>query len=357
VILIIATIVVWQQINHVASRDTGYDSSRLVMINYEGMDLYNNQKAIDEAVRASGVSTAFTRANFGITEVYNYSDVDWEGKAPNTTVNFPMVSTGYDYTSTLGIRIKQGRDFSPDYPSDSLAVLLNEAAVSMMKLDNPINEKITIWGAERHVVGVVEDVMMLNPFEPVRPTVIQYNPGWIGNMMVRLSPNVTTQDALTTLETIFTRYNPNLPFDYRFADEEHAKKLSSIQMVGKLSSLFGMLAILISCLGLFGLATHMAERRTKELGVRKVLGASVMNLWALLSKDFLQLILVSCLLAIPIALYLMRGWLDDFSYRIDVQWWVFLIAAMLSLFIALITVSFQSLRAAFLNPVESLRDE
>ena len=357
VVLIISTIVVWQQINYVTERETGYDRDRLVMINHESEELYKNKAAVDQAINNAGIAESFTRANFAVTEVFNYSDVDWQGKDPNSSVAFPMVSTTYDYTKTLGIKVKQGRDFDRAYPSDSTAILINEAAAKAMSMDNPVGQKINVWELERTIVGVIEDVLMLNPFEPIRPTIILFNPGWVGNMMVRLSPNVATQTALAELEKIFNQYNPAFPFEYRFADQEYAKKFASVQMVGRLATVFGLIAIFISCLGLFGLATFMAEKRTKELGVRKVLGASVMNLWALLSKDFLTLILIACLVATPIAIYIMNGWLADYKYRISLEWWVFLLAAGLAMVIALITISFQSIRAALVNPIESLRNE
>jgi hypothetical protein len=270
------------------------------------------------------------------------------------------VATNYDYVKTMGIKIKEGRDFSRDFVSDSSGVILNEAAVKRMGLKHPIGE-ILKWGRkERTVVGVIPDIVMeWSPYRAVSPLTILFekDKNWVGFLCVRLNPNVSSAAAIEKIRPIFDKYNPGFPFDYKFSDMEYGKKFYYEELIGDLSAIVCLLAIFISCLGLFGLASFMAEQRTKEIGIRKVLGASVANVWGLLSGDFIQLVLISCLVASPVAWYFMNQWLQDYTYKINIGFGVFLVVFVMALVITLLTVSYQAVKAALINPVRSLKSE
>ncbi len=255
--------------------------------------------------------------------------------------------------------MKQGRDFYHDgSKADSANVLINEAAAQRMRLKEPLGKVISLNGGSRlTIVGVTENTIMTNPFEPVGPALFFYNPNWESTVMFRIKSNVAANKAIAAITPIFQKYNPAFPFEYHFTDEEFGKKIRFEMMVGKLAAIFALLTILISCLGLFGLSAYVAEQRTKEIGIRKVLGASVFNLWQMLSKDFVVLVLLSSVIAIPIAYYYMNEWLLKYNYRTNLPWWVFVLAVCGALLITVITVSFQSVKAAVSNPVKSLRTE
>jgi ABC-type antimicrobial peptide transport system permease subunit len=252
------------------------------------------------------------------------------------------------------MKMRQGRDFRNDH--DKTSVILNETAINRLRLKNPINQVIQ-WDTTRRIVGVVKDALMLSPFSPADPTMFVFEPVTHGNLMYRLSPNINTQDAIKKLTAIFNKYNPSYPYNYQFADASYAAKFNLEVLIGKLAALFAGLAIFISCLGLFGLAAYMAEQRTKEIGIRKVLGASISNVWLLLSKDFIGLVCLSCLIASPVALYYLQNWLQNYEYRISISFWVFALAAVISILITIITISFHAIKAALANPVKSLRTE
>lgn len=353
--LIITTIIVWQQINHVANRPKGYTADRLLMIE-ESADLQSNRAAVDQALLQLKSVEKFTRASTAINGVNNYVHPDWTGKDPNDHRYWPRVSTSWNYTATLGIEVLEGRDFDINMPSDSSAILINRVAAQRMNMENPVGEKIEIYGNEKTIIGVIDQVVMTDPNAPVDATIIECNPHWTGSLMLRLKPDIPISDAIAELKPVFNQYNPALPFAYTFADEAYVRKLGQEKMIGKLASVFGGIAIFISCLGLFGLAAFMAERRAKELGIRKILGASVTELWTLLNKDFIPLIFMGIIIAIPVAVYTMNNWLDNYDYRININPWVFLAGGGIVLVISVFTMSLQTIRAARINPVESLRD-
>ena len=226
-----------------------------------------------------------------------------------------------------------------------------------MKFKNPIGQIVKDNGVDWHVVGVIKDFILTSPYEPTKPMLIAGAKAWFNIMLIKLNTNTSTANNLKKAETIFKKYNPEYPFEFKFIDEEYARKFEDESRIGTLAALFAGLTIFISCLGLFGLATYMAENRIKEIGVRKVLGASVAGIAALLSKDFLKLVIVSFILAVPVAWWAMHSWLQDYSFRVTIQWWVFAIAGLLSVLIAVVTVSFQAIKAAIANPVKSLRSE
>ena len=255
--------------------------------------------------------------------------------------------------------MKLGRDFAEDAGPDTLDVILNEAAVQQLRLKNPLNQLITFEYRKNpmRIIGVVENAIVGSPFYLAGSALYVYNPGWTGAIMFRLNPNGGRQQAIKKIAAIFSRYNPSFPFDYRFADEAFSATYNTEILVGTLASIFAGLAIFISCLGLFGLAAYVAEQRTKEIGIRKVMGASIAQVWLLLSKDFILLVLISCVIASPVALYYLHNWLLKYDYRISIGPGVFILAALAALAITIITVSFQAIKAAVANPVKSLRSD
>ena len=245
------------------------------------------------------------------------SGFSWQGKDPNLSIDFGVVNASYDYGKTIGWKIKEGRDFSKDFATDSSAIILNEAAVHFMGLKNPVGETVTWWGKPFTVIGVVNDMVMESPYDEPRPIIYSLS-NEAGNVaIIKINPAVSAKDALSKIEPVFKKFNPDQPFEYQFVDEEYAKKFGNEERIGKLASFFAILAIAISCLGLFGLTSFVAEQRKKEIGVRKVLGASVFNVWNLLSKDFVMLVIISFLIAMPLAYYFMHNWLQNYNYRTE----------------------------------------
>ncbi|HEY6974962.1 MAG TPA: FtsX-like permease family protein, partial [Chitinophagaceae bacterium] len=295
-----------------------------------------------------------------VTEIWSFNHVDgWQGKLPGETLGgmATIAVSDADYFKTLGMKLKEGRNFVGDLKADSLSVILNEAAVKRLRFKEALNQNITWASGKQRVIGVVKDALMMSPFAPPEPTFFVYQPTWENTIMYRLSPAVNTHNAITKLSAIFNKYNPSYPYLYHFADETYAAKFDLEVLIGKLAGLFATLAIFISCLGLFGLAAYMAEQRTKEIGIRKVLGASVSQVWLLLSKDFIVLVIISCIIASPVAFYFLQHWLLKYNYRIRIGAGVFVVSAIIAIIITIITISFQAMKAAITNPVKSLRSE
>jgi len=267
------------------------------------------------------------------------------------------VNASETYGKTVGFEMVQGRDFSSAFGTDSSAVIINQTAAKYIGFENPIGKTISQYGKNYHIIGVVKDMVTESPYEPVSQTLYFLDSGIGGILNIRLSPNMTTAASLKKVAAICQQYSPEETFDYKFADEEYARKFDVEERVGKLTTFFAVLAIFISCLGIFGMASFMAEQRIKEIGVRKVLGASVFSLWRLLSKDFVIMVLIALLIATPIAYYFMHNWLQNYEYRTTLAWWIFAAAGTSALLITLVTVSFQAIKAAVANPVKSLRTE
>ena len=353
--LIISTVIIYQQIQYAKSRPTGYNLSRLLSTDMND-DLNKNFTALKNELIQKGIVSSITTATSPATDIWWHSDVDqWPGKNPGETVEMGTIFVSEDYFKTVGMLIKDGRNFSNAY--DSTDVIFNEAAIKRLRIKNPVGQKINWQSKEFTIAGVVKDALMISPFKAADPTMFYCQPNPQGNLLYRLSPNIKTQDAIAKLTAIFNKYDPDYPYDYTFTDEQYASKFNLEKLIGKLASLFAALAILISCLGLFGLAAYVAEQRTKEIGIRKVLGASVQQIWILLSKDFIVLVLLSCLIAAPISFYFLHNWLMNYDYRINIGAGVFVVSALLAIFITIITVSFQAIKAAITNPVKSLRTE
>jgi putative ABC transport system permease protein len=356
--LMIGTIIIYQQIQHGKNRPVGFNNQGLISVDFS-RDLDKNYTPLRDELLASGMVTSVCKMSSPPTDIYsNNAGWEWPGSKPDEkTAIFSTIATSYDYIKTMGIKLKAGRDFSKEFASDSSGVILNEAAVKRMNLKDPINQPLKWNDRQLKVLGVVPDMQMESPFKSVSPLTIVFFPTWVNVFCFRLNPNVSASDAIKKITPIFDKYNPGFPFDYRFADEQYSKKFNYLELIGNLSLVIAVLAIFISCLGLFGLASFMAEQRTKEIGVRKVLGASVANITALLSKDFLKLVIISILLASPVAYLAMKEWLSTYQYRIEIGAGVFLAVMLAAIAIALLTVSYQAVKAALANPVKSLRTE
>jgi putative ABC transport system permease protein len=358
VALIISTVIVYQQIQYAKDRPTGLDFSRLVTTD-ASVDIDRNYTALKSDLLHSGMVTSVTKATAPATNLYSWTGVDdWAGKNSGESFGVATVGITADYFQTIGMKLLAGRDFTGGDTYDSTEVILNQAAVKHMRFKDPIGQVI-LWNNRRkiRVIGVAKDALMQSPFSPAEPTFFVYNPTWSSSVMYRLAPRANAGTAMATISSIFSKYNPSYPFMYYFADESYAAKFSEETLIGKLSGIFATLAIFISCLGLFGLAAFVAQRRTREIGIRKVLGASVTQVTLLLSKDFVVLVAISCLIASPIAYYFLHNWLMGYNYRIPIGAGVFVFSAAAAILITIFTVSFQAIRTAMMNPVKSLRTE
>ncbi len=360
IILIIGTFAVVQQIRFAQNRETGYDRSQLVY-HFTTGTLNKNYKMVKEELLQSGIATEVNRTSWPLTEVWSDTwDILWQGKSPYDKTDFDRFSTDENLVKTAGLKIVEGRDMDlSKYPTDSTAALLNESAVKTMGFKNPIGQVIKDDGKAYHVIGVIKDFILRSPFFPVNPMAIEgaaANTG-LNVINVKLVAGSNIPADMQKMEQIIRKYNPEYPFEYHFLNEQYARKFEDTKRTATLAALFAGLTIIISCLGLFGLASFMAIQRTKEIGVRKVLGASVLNLWKLLSRDFIVLVLISLCIAIPAAYYFMHQWLLQFEYRTPLSLWIFVAAGMGAVVITLLTVSYQCIRAALSNPVTSLRTE
>jgi len=361
VTLIIGTIIVYRQIQHAKNRPIGYDRSGLITVNINTPELLNQYNVLRRSLLETGAVFEMSTSSTPPTNTNSRNTgFQWEGKDPNFKDNFGTIAVSHDFGKTVGWQFADGRDFSREFSTDSSGMVLNEAAVKYMGFKKPsdmIGKNMKWRDKTFTVVGVIKDMLMDSPFEPVLPTVFMLDYGWANVINVKLNPALPARQSLDKTASVFRKMNPGSPFDYKFNDQEYAAKFATEERIVRLASVFAILAIMISCLGLFGLASFTAEQRTKEIGIRKVLGASVPNLWALLSRDFVFLVIVSCLISIPIAWYFLNGWLQKYQYRTEISWWIFAASGTGALFVTLLTVSYQAIRAALMNPVKSLKSE
>lgn len=355
--LIIGTFIVYRQIQHASNRPVGYTREGLITVNMNTPDFRGHYDAIRNDLLQTKAVADMAQSNSAPTAVWSNNIVEWKGKDPNTVVSPGTIAVSHDFGNTIGWTVKEGRDFSRSFPTDTFSFILNESAVKMTGFKKPVGQTIRWLGQEHTIIGVIKDMVMESPYQPVRPTIFHLNPDWTSLIIIRIKPGMLMSDALAKIEPVFKKYNPGSPFVYKFTDEEYAKKFADEKRIGKLSTIFAVLAIFISCLGLFGLASFVAEQRTKEMGIRKVLGASVFNLWKMLSSDFVVLVLIACVFAIPIAWYSLHQWLQQYEYRTTVSWWIFPTAAIGMLLLTLATVTYHAIRAAILNPVKSLKSD
>jgi putative ABC transport system permease protein len=362
VVLIIGTIIVYQQIQYAQNRPVGYQRESLVRIPMDDPNFNNNKLAMKEELLRQGVASKVAFTDMPVTDNWdNWGGFNWKGKNPDAESNFSVTHIDEEYGNTIQWKLKQGRGFSKEFGTDTASVIINESAAKYINLKSPIGEFISDSDNKRRwqIIGVVEDVLTESPFESVKigMYMLQRNTNALSQMQLKINPNLPATEALAKTAAIQKKLVPSASFRYFFVDEEYGKKFTAEQRIGKLASFFAILAIFISCLGLFGLASFVAEQRTKEIGIRKVLGATVANLWQLLSKDFVVLVIISCLIAAPIAYYFMNEWLQKYTYRTEISWWIFVAAGAGALAITLLTVSYQAIRAALMNPVKSLKTE
>jgi hypothetical protein len=330
----------------------------LIIIETSTDDLHNHFEAVRADLLRSGAITAVSESSSPTTGVNNYrGGLEWKGKDPAMTDNFANIRVSSEYGKTVGWQFAAGRDFSSHLLTDSTSLIINEAAVKYMGLNDPVGEIVRFRNTDYHIIGVVKDMVMQSPYEPVKQTIFYITPYDFGYVNIKISPNVSAHTALDKIAAVCKTYSPAAPFTYRFADEQYARKFNAEERIGRLATCFAILAIFISCLGLFGMAAFMAEQRFKEIGVRKVMGASVFNLWSLLSKDFVVLVIIAFCIAVPVAYYSMSAWLQHYQYRASMSWWIFAATGLGAIAITLLTVSYQSIKAALMNPVKSLRLE
>lgn len=363
IMLIASTGIIYHQLMFVKDRPVGYSREGLLMMQKKGKEFYEKFETLRTELKNSGAVQEIADAGGAITTTWSGNGgFSWKGYDPDADNSFNTLNVSADFGTTVGWNVINGRTFSRDIASDSSAIIINESAAELMKLENPVGETVhwtnLAWNMDKdfHVVGVIQDMVMNSPFEPVRPAIF-LNMGGASWMYLRINPEMSTGEALPKIEATFNKVIPNAPFDYKFASDQYATKFATEDNIGRLAVVFTTLAIIISCLGLFGLASFVAEQRTKEIGIRKVLGASVPNLWRMLSGEFVILIVVACIIAVPTSYYFLSNGISRYDYRTDIAWWIFAAASGGALVITLATVSFQAVKAALANPVNSLRTE
>ncbi len=355
--LLAGTFIVFSQIEFSKSRSLGYSKDKLI---YTGVipEMRGKYEQLRNELLQTRAVAEISQSSGPTTDIWsNETGFNWEGKDPNTEPSFGTLDCTHDFGKTIGWQIKEGRDFSRNFPSDSSAIILNESAAKLIGPSNVIGKTVRQDQESSHVIGVVKDLMMESPYSTVKPTIFKLGYKWVRVTNIRLSPDMKTVDAMAKIEALFKRLSPDNSFEFRFADDEYNVKFSSENRISQLARIFTVLAMLIACLGLIGLSSFSAEQRTKEIGIRKVLGANVANITALLSLDFVKLVLIAILIASPLAYYAATKWLENFTYRIEISWWVFVLAGVSAIIVAMITVSVQAIKAAVANPVNSLQTE
>jgi putative ABC transport system permease protein len=358
IILIIGTIVIYRQINYIQTKNVGYNRENLLFMPLEG-DLEKSFSSFkQELLNSTGIKGVSCSASDPVQVGSSTGGVKWPGKDTTSSILFSVNRVSYDYIKTMGIQLVAGRDFDSQYGTDSLSFLINEVSAKKIGYKDPIGKELS-WGDEKgKIIGVMKDFHHSTLYVPIEPLILGLQPKTInwGSVLVRTEIG-KTKEAIASMEKVFKKFNPKFPFKYFFTDDEFAANYKSENTIGKLANFFAFLAIFISCLGLFGLAMFTAEQRTKEIGIRKVLGASVQNLVGMLSKEFVVLVIISTLFAFPIAWYFMSDWLEKYHYRIEIEWWFFVVGGISAMLIALLSVSYQAFRAALMNPVKSLKTE
>ena len=357
-LLIVAVMVINKQIQFIQNMNLGYNRENVISLTREGQLLTNTPaflnrlKALPEVKNAATLNGAMAEPN----AVNTTSGVFWEGKPDNQEVNFSVKMMDYDLIETLGMEMAQGRAFSRKFGDEKSSLVLNETAIKTMGLKDPIGKKISMWGEDKIIVGIVKDFLDNSIHEEIRPVIMRFDPTATTSIVVKIAAG-KERAALAAIESIYKEMNPGYTFEYRFIDQQYQSLYAAEQRITVLSQIFAGIAIVISCLGLLGLVSFMAERRAKEIGIRKVLGASITGIVRLLAQDFLQLVLIAILIASPLAWYFMNQWLAGFAYQVELNAWMFVAAGVVAVLIAFLTISFQSIKAALANPVKSLRSE
>ena len=356
ILLIVGTVVVFRQVQYIKSKNLGLDRENLVYLPLEGDLRKSFEPFKQELLAAPGIKTVSMASGNAMAVGSSTIGVKWKGKDPNDKILFSQMAVGYDFLEAMGIELKEGRTFSKAFTTDTSNYIINEEAARRIGLNPIVGQDLNFWGKDGKIVGVMKNFHTQSLHAPIDPLIIRLRPQEAYMVLVRAEAGKTTQ-ALSSLERVARKYNPAYPFEYDFADQEFERQYKSETVIGELAKYFAFLAIFISCLGLFGLSAFTAEQRTKEMGIRKVLGASVTSIVTLLSKDFLKLVALAFVIAAPLAWYAVNQWLRNFEYKVPVGWTTFALAGGLALLIALLTVSFQSIKAALTNPVKSLRSE
>lgn len=355
--LVIGTIVVFRQIQYAKDQPLGYEQAGLITVPVNTQELDSHYEAIRQGLLNTGVIANMANSDANLNGFNRNNMLEWEGMSEEAkTISFRDIFVNADFGATIGWNIVQGRDFSRKYTTDSTAAIVNEAGAQILGLKDPIGKTIKHWGKSYTIIGITKNMISNNPYYPVQPAIFM-GEGGHSVFTIRIKQGVPVRTALAAMEPVFKQFNPASPFFYSFLDEEYQKKFNTESRIGNLASVFSALAILISCLGLFGLASFVAEQRTKEIGIRKVLGARVTGLWALLSADFVKLVALSMLISMPVAYYTMNQWLQNYVLHTNLSAWIFVVAGAGLLFVTLVTISYQAVRAALMNPVKSLRTE
>lgn len=356
--LIIGTIIVFRQVQFAKNRPVGYSREGLLTVDMNTPDLYKNYNSLRNDLLQTGMVDDMAEANSTTTEIWSSNTgLDWQGKDPGSSPLFGTIAVTHDYGKTVGWKVIAGRDFSRDYPADSGNFILNESAVKLTGMKDPIGKTMSWNGENRVITGVVKDMVMESPYETTIPTIFHMQYGWVNKIILRVKPTVAMGSALVAVKKVFNAHNPSAPFEYSFVDEVYSRKFAMEERVGSLSRFFAALAILISCLGLFGLSSFVAEQRRKEISLRKVLGASSFTLWRLLTREFIVLVCLALLITIPASYYFMDRWLQQYQFRTEMSWSIFAWAGAGALLITIITVSFQAIKAALISPAKILRSE
>jgi ABC-type antimicrobial peptide transport system permease subunit len=353
--LLISTVVIYSQINYIKNRETGYDKNNLLVIPATG-DIQEKYEIIKNDLLQKSLATSVSAASSPITALQAWSMPRWQGQREDQQDYYAIISIDHDYTETIDVEVLRGRTFNEAF-TDSTSMILNQAAVNHMELKDPIGATIHLNGRDYTVVGVMDDIIMGSPYHPAAPTIFLFIPEWTDNVLIRLPQEASLSQVMKGIEGVFKEHNPAFPFSFDFVDESFNDKLAVEELTGKLANLFAILAIVISCLGLFGLSAFAAEQRTKEVGIRKVLGATLTGIVSLFSKDFSKLVVIAFLLAAPLTWWIMNQWLQQYTYRVAIEWWMFASTGGLSLLLTWIIVGLQAAKAATVNPARSLRNE
>ncbi|PRY10337.1 putative permease [Pontibacter ummariensis] len=356
-LLIVSTLVVYLQLHYIRTKNIGMDRENLMYLPLEG-ELQRKYEVVKRELEGIPGIMSVSSSNQNPMMVGNSTgSVEWKGKDPNANILFSMMTVDYDFLETMGITLKEGRDFSKSFGTDTAAFIVNHEAARLMQLQEPVGESLTLWGERKgHIIGVVNNFHSSSMHVATQPLILVLLPEEDNTLLARIAPGKTTE-AVAAVEQIIKRHNPAFPFEYHFLDEDFEMMYKSEAIMGQLTKYFAGIAIFISCLGLFGLALFTAEQRTKEIGIRKVLGASITSIVYMLSKDFLKLVLIANLIALPLGWYFMRSWLNDYAERTEMSWWIFAVAFVSTVLIAMLTLSFHAVKTAVTNPVTSLRTE
>lgn len=355
IFLLVSTLVIYKQIDLVRSRDLGYQKDNLILMEYSDQ-MHDNYNVMKQELLASGVVESVNKTNSPITNVNTNNFVHWPGKSDDEKVLFSTLATEYDFSQTMGVEMIMGRDFSEDFPADSTSIIVNKAALDLMNLENPLGTTLEVWEEKFTLIGVVDNFLTGSVFREVTPLFIVFDPEWAGYLTLRLSETDDLQASLKKVEGIINIYNSAYPFEYKFADDIFNEKFNTINLTQKLAGTFAVLALIITGMGLFGLASYTAQQRTREMGIRKVMGASITDLVSLMNKEFSLMVIISFVLAIPLAWWLLDSFLSQFDIRTNIPWWVYPVSGMIVLLFTIIIVTQQALKAAGTNPSQSLKE-